>query len=347
MDSTKCIIYGAYGYTGRLITEKALASGWKPVLGGRNREKLEAVAAQYGLEHRAFGLETPEMAAAGLADMQAVIHCAGPFAHTAEVMAEACLRTGVHYLDITGEIEVFEKLAARDERAKEAGITLLPGGGFDVVPSDCLARRLKEKLPEADTLTLAFWSSGKPSHGTALTILESAWRGPAIRKNGVIHQDARLADKRAIDFGERSETCIRIAWGDVSTAFYSTGIGTISVYTAVPSGVRIFSSMMARLGPLTGSAPVQALLKKLVPEGGPSPEERQRSRSLLWGGVTAPDGRREEARLKTPDGYSLTADTAVLIARRMLEGDAPPGFQTPAKACGADFILEAQDTAWI
>ena len=111
------MIYGANGYTGRLVVAEALRKGLQPVLAGRNREQILAMGLDTGLETRVFGLETPEQVDAGLQGMGAVLHCAGPFVHTYRPMVEACLRLGVDYLDITGELAVLEGLHALDAKA--------------------------------------------------------------------------------------------------------------------------------------------------------------------------------------------------------------------------------------
>ena len=181
------LIYGANGYTGSLIARAAAARGHQPILAGRNAEPLATLARELGLEHRIFALDSPDAVAEGIRGVGMVLHCAGPFAHTSKPMADACLRTGVHYLDITGEVGVFEALAARDQEAKAAQVMLLPGVGFDVVPSDCLAAHLKRRLPSANRLALGFQTFGSVSRGTATTMVENIARG------GVVRQDGRLA----------------------------------------------------------------------------------------------------------------------------------------------------------
>ena len=143
------LIYGSYGYTGQLIVELATKDGLRPILAGRDEKKLRAQARKHNLEYRAFSLDGTSKLDSALNEVDAVLHCAGPFVHTFRQMAEACLRTKKHYVDINGEILGFEALAALDAQAKEAGIMLLPGGGFDVVPSDCLAAHVKQRLPSA------------------------------------------------------------------------------------------------------------------------------------------------------------------------------------------------------
>ena len=151
------LIYGANGYTGKLIVERALARGLKPILSGRNAEAVGQLARAQGLEARPAALDHQRSLDDALDGVTTVLHCAGPFARTANVMATACIRAKAHYLDITGEISVFEMLAQRSAEARRAGVMLLPGAGFDVVPSDCLAAHLKRRLPAATALALAFY----------------------------------------------------------------------------------------------------------------------------------------------------------------------------------------------
>lgn len=338
------LVYGAYGYTGRLVVRYAAERGLKPILAGRNAETLRALADETGLEHRVFGLDSVDEVARNLEGVCAVAHCAGPFSHTARPMAKGCLNAGVHYIDITGEIEVFEGLAAMNQRATDAGVMLLPGAGFDVVPSDCLAMHLKEQLPSATRLVLAFYSKGKPSHGTATTIVENLPKGLVVRKNGQLTKVPAGWKRRTIDFGKGPMGTVTIPWGDVSTAFYSTGIPDIEVYMAAPAALRAFTVAGRYLGWLLGSGPVQRYLKRKVDTGpaGPTDEQRARDYCLLWGEVTDGQGGRAEARMRTPDGYTLTALTVLAIIQRILAGDAPPGYQTPAKAYGAELILEIE-----
>jgi len=185
------LIYGANGYTGTLIAREAAARGHQPVLAGRNTEALTTLASDLGLGYRIFALDTPGQVAAGIDGMQAVLNCAGPFAHTYRAMADACLQAGVHYLDITGEVAVFEGLVARSAAAQEAGVMLLPGVGFDVVPSDCLAAHLKRRLHSATHMALGFQSLGRVSRGTATTMAENIHRGGLVRQDGVLRRVPR------------------------------------------------------------------------------------------------------------------------------------------------------------
>ena len=146
------MIYGANGYTGSLIAREAVVRGTRPVLAGRNESEISKLAAELDLEFRVFGLDDASVLKESISGMQVILHCAGPFSVTSEPMITACLQAGAHYLDITGEISVFEQAHRLDEQARRADIVLLPGAGFDVVPSDCLAASLVRQLPAATSL---------------------------------------------------------------------------------------------------------------------------------------------------------------------------------------------------
>lgn len=336
------LIYGANGYTGELITRFAAERGLKPVLAGRNAEKVEALAKKYGFDFRAFDLNDSAALDAALRDVGFVLHCAGPFSLTSAPMVEACLRARRHYLDITGEIAVFEALAAIDKSAKDAGIMIMAGVGFDVVPSDCLARHLKDRLPSATRLTLAFYGLGRISHGTQATMTMNVGRGGAVRQNGEIVSVPAAWKTRAIDFGEVRKTGVTIPWGDVATAFYSTGIPNIEVYTIVPEPQIKLLKLSRYFGWLLATAPLQNILQKQIPAGGPSDEEREKGKTYLWGEAADDAGGVVEARQWGMEGYTMTALTALKIAEKILAGNFCAGFQTPAKCYGADLILEIE-----
>ena len=341
------LIYGANGYTGELIAREAVRRGQRPVLAGRSAEAVRALASALGLEHRAFALDDARAVDDALKGMTAILHCAGPFMRTFRPMADACLRARVHYLDVTGEIEVFERLAARDAEARAAGVMLLPGVGFDVVPSDCLAAHLKRRLPSATRLVLAFHSVGGLSRGTATTMIENLHRGGLIRRNGVLTPVPAAWKTRKVDFGRGPRTVVSIPWGDVSTAYHSAGIPDIEVYTTATGPLLLAMRASRLLRPLLASSVVQSFLKKRVRSGapGPNPEERARGRTVFWGEVTDEAGGRAVSRLHGPEGYTFTTLTALASVEKVLSGSAPPGFQTAAKAYGPDFVLGVEGVA--
>lgn len=337
------LIYGSTGYTGRLVVAEALARGLRPTLAGRTADAVRTQAESLGLGWRAAPIGDPTALDAALAGVSVVLHCAGPFVHTWRPMFDACLRSGAHYLDITGEIAVFEGLASRDAEARAAGIMLLPGVGFDVVPSDCLAAHLARRVPNAVQLTLAFRALGGMSRGTLQTMIENLGSPGAIRREGRIVPVPPAWRTRRIDFGDgQLRDATTIPWGDVSTAFHSTGIPNIEVYVSMRPALRRAAIASRWLAPVLRSRLVRRRLVARVRAGpaGPSKAERERGASLLWGEAVAANGERAEARLRGSSGYVMTAQTAVHLASKALGGTAPAGFQTPSRAYGADVILE-------
>jgi short subunit dehydrogenase-like uncharacterized protein len=338
------ILYGANGYTGKLIAHMAAERGLRPILAGRDPATIEPLAQELNLEYRVFSLDDSARMDAALAEVAAVLHCAGPFSRTSKPMADACLRTKTHYLDITGEAVVIETLAARDAEAKEAGVMLLPCVGFDVVPSDCLAAHLKRRQPKATHLALAIQGMGRISRGTATTMVENINRGGLIRRDGKLTPVPAAWRTREIDFGRGAVEATTIPWGDVASAFYSTGIPNIEVYAAIPRKVRRMMKLSRYFRWLLGSKVVQRFLKKRIQKGppGPSEKERERGASFVWGEVKDDAGNVAVSRLRGPEGYKLTALTALQIIQHVLSGKFSTGFQTPSKAYGADLILEIE-----
>jgi len=334
------LLYGANGYTGTLVARLAAQRGHRPVLAGRSADGICALSDELGLERRLFALDEPAHVDAGLHGMTAVLHCAGPFSSTSAPMAAACLRTGTHYLDITGEVAVFEALAQRDAQARARGVMLLPGCGFDVVPSDCLAVHLRGRLPSASRLALAYAATGRLSRGTALTAIEGLAEPGLVRRAGVLTPEPPAHRTRSIDFGRGPWPAISVPLGDLASAWRSTGIPDIELYLAAPLALRVMLRARRWLGPRLGSA-LQHRLAARVRAGapGPSDDERARGRAFVWGEATDSAGRRVESRLETPDGYSFTAQAALAIVERVLAGYSPAGFQTPGLAYGPDFVL--------
>jgi short subunit dehydrogenase-like uncharacterized protein len=349
MSKNSFLIYGANGYTGGLIARQAAQFGMTPILAGRTSTQVIVEANGLNLPHRIFSLENPNEIDANLRDVCAVLHCAGPFIQTAKPMVDACLRTGVHYLDITGEIAVFEALAARDGEAKAAGVMLLPGVGFDVVPTDCLAVHLKRRLPTANRLTVAFKGFRGVSRGTAATTVESMARSAAsmVRKEGALVPIPLASRTRMVDFGHGPHLTVTIPWGDVSTAYYSTGIPNIETYMA--ASPRMVRAMKAGrwLGWLLRLPFLVDFLKYNIHAASPGPREATRlvGEAHVWARVEDASGRCVESRLVTPEAYTLTALSSLKIMEKVLVGDVKPGFQTPALAYGADLVLEINDVA--
>ena len=346
--ASKILVYGSYGYTGNLIARFAKEDGVDVILSGRNSERLREQSDRYGFDFVPADLSEPESIRNALRDMDVVVHCAGPFSRTYEAMARACLDTHTHYTDITGEAEVYEGLWAMDQEAQRAGIMLLPGTGFDVVPSDCLAAHLKSRCPEATHLELAFRGrGGGVSHGTAKTMAENFHRGGTVRQDGELVSVPAAWKTRMIDFGDgRPQHCMSIPWGDVVTAYKSTGIPNIMVYMGFPQRPAQILRLARPMLPLLSMRPVQNMIKKRIEAApaGPDDRARERAHNELWGEAKAADGRTAVSRLRTPEGYTLTARMSLSIAQKICSGQHSPGFQTPSTAYGKDLILELPGT---
>ena len=339
-ESKNWMIYGANGYTGRLIAERAVADGRQPILAGRDASQIEALAKELNCPCRVFPLASAAVIAKHLEGLSAVLHCAGPFSQTAQPMIEACLVAGVNYLDITGELEVIEFAAQQHDRALAAGVSLMSAVGFDVVPSDCLAARLADALPTATDLELAFTAGLSMSPGTAKTMLTVSGDGGRVRADGQIIRVPTAWQTMQIAFPSGTRQAVTIPWGDVSSAFHTTRIPNIRVYTVMPRKQFRFLRRWRWLLPMAKLAPVQWLGRRWIKRNITGPNDRQRAtgRAEFWGRVTDDKGHIAEATLITPEGYALTAQTAFEILKRTLAGEVAPGFSTPAAAFGGEFI---------
>ncbi len=338
--TTRLLIYGANGYTGEMIARAASAQGLSPILAGRSAAAVGALARELSAESRVFGLDDPAAVAAGLRGCRLVIHCAGPFSATAAPMMAACLASGAHYTDITGEIDVFELGFRQDAAARRAGSVVCPGVGFDVVPTDCVALTLSQAMPDAHQLALGFDSRSALSRGTASTSVEGLGYGSRVREDGELRRIPLGSRARRIDFGGGEKLATAIPWGDVSTAYRTTGIPNIEVYVPVSPATLANLRRLGRFGWLLRRRPVQALMKWRIRKGSPGPTAAERGRTpvLVWGEVRNTTGRMATARLRVPNGYTVTTDAAVAIARRLLDGNVVSGFTTPARLMGADFV---------
>jgi short subunit dehydrogenase-like uncharacterized protein len=334
------LLYGANGYTGELIAREAVRRGMRPVLAGRSRQKIGKLAAELGCRSAVFDLDDHTSMVSSLDGMAVVLHCAGPFSQTARSMMQACLATHVHYLDITGEIEVFELAHSVDEKAHRSGIVMCPGVGFDVVPTDSLAARLKEEMPDATHLALGFDSTSGLSKGTAKTAIESAGGGSRVRRDGRIVEMPFASATRRIDFGGGERLAVGIPWGDVSTAYYTTGIPNIEVFTATsPNALRRLRRANL-LRPLLRQQWVRGLVKYGIERRVKPPDQAQRDNnpSFVWGEVRNAAGQTKSARLRTANGYSLTVTSSLGILASLLSLGRASGFTTPSGLVGPDFV---------
>jgi saccharopine dehydrogenase (NAD+, L-lysine-forming) len=337
----RLLIYGATGYTGRLVATEAIAKGLDVMVAGRNAERVRDLAKSLGVPWRAMSLDERLQLDKAMSGTDAVLNLAGPFLQTARPVVESCLRTGTHYLDVAGEIGVFQTLHGYDSTARSRGVMVMPGVGFAVVASDCLAAYVVSKLPECRFLRLGVSYTNLFSRGTLRTMFSLARERVSIRR------DSRLTSvpvgrlERAFDYGEGERISSAVSWADVFTAYYTTGVPNIEVYAEAGALERGLYQLGAWFAEPLRLAPCQRLLDLQAyawPEG-PSAAERSAASRVIVADAEDRWRRRICARMRTPDGYSFTCAATVAIAQRVLAGEIRAGFQTPAGLYGADFPL--------
>ena len=332
------LLYGCTGYTGKLIVAEAVARGERPVLAGRNADRVRAVAEPHGLDWRAFDLGDPAATRAGLAGVSAVLNAAGPFEYTAAPMLAACLDTGTHYLDISGEVDTFEACAGADGRARSAGVMVMPGVAFDLVPSNCLALGLQERLPDATDLKVGLRFEGTMTRGTAKSGLLTFGYGVRARRDGRL-VTLPSSPRHDFDFGDGPQKCVGITFGDVSISWRTTGIPNITCYGAGKEVERM-AAIPAVVTKLFRVPFIRRALIRRFDKGpeGPAPAELETQRTYIAAEVTNAAGERRAALLRLPHMYRITADLAVEVLSRVAKGQAEPGYRTPAAMFGSDFI---------
>jgi short subunit dehydrogenase-like uncharacterized protein len=381
---------------------EAVRRGHRPVLAGRDPARLRALAeelagrdpgelaAEIGhppseprnvgpappadaagartplLPWRAFPLDDPAALEEGIVGVDAVLHAAGPFIHTAAPMVEACLAAGVNYLDVTAEIPVFERVFDLHDEAKRRGIVLLPGVGLGVVPTDAAAALLAEVVPAASRLELALHSPGKGSAGTMRTIVEGIPVGLLVRRKGrlVAARPGAREFRRRVDFGPPAEagpmagrlggsrSVAPFTWGDLSTAVRSTAIGEVTFYMARPRRqVRLLPVALPILRTLLSGRALRRVAAWIFARGsgGPDRTERAAGRARIWARVEDPAGHAAEVVLECPHGYRFTAIAGVRAVEEVLArmGEAPgrgdaavgAGAFTPSTAFGSRWAL--------
>jgi short subunit dehydrogenase-like uncharacterized protein len=321
---TKLLIYGATGYTGRLAAERAKAVGLDFEIAGRDAAKLAAASAELGVAHRVFSLDNPDSLPGHLAGVSVLLNCAGPFAKTAEPLMHACMEVGAHYLDITAEINVYRQAEALGDGAASVGTMLLPGVGWDVVPTDCLAAHVLRRVEKPQRLRIALQVAGGMSRGSAVSAGEIIGAGLMARVDGILVPKTDTAFA-VFDFGDGPVDCAPLSFGDLVTAWHSTGVPDIEMFVHV-------SGDAFPTGDLS-----------LLPDG-PSEEERDAHRARAVAEVTGADGGVAQSVIETVNGYSFTPLAAIEAARRVLAGEVRPGFQTPVTVFGPGFAESIADT---
>ncbi|GMU42736.1 MAG: saccharopine dehydrogenase NADP-binding domain-containing protein [Xanthomonadales bacterium] len=335
------LLYGATGYTGRLVAREAKARGHNVIVAGRDAHRVAALAKDLDVGFRAFDMSSHrDQIDKGLTGVRLVLNCAGPFSLTSSTLAQACLRTGAHYLDIASEIADHRSMQRLEERAREAGVMLMPGVGFGILPTDCLAHWLHETMPGAVTLTLAFSAGSSASHGTLATFLESLQQGGFVRRTGQLVPAEPASESQTIDFGPgKSRRAVLFPWrADALSAGLSTDIPHIQSYAAVPALMRV---VLKKRALFAHGRILRGLLEWWVARApaGPKAEERAKRKSWIHGEVVNETGQRLRAVVEGPDPYDFTVLSALAAIQRALGGNVPAGFVTPSQILGHEPLL--------
>ncbi len=341
MPTPTVVIYGATGYTGRLLIPEATSRGLHPLLSGRDPAALAALAGEHDLASLPASVTDSASLDAAFAGAKVVLNAAGPFSRTAGPVVDACMRAGAHYLDITGELRVVESLAARHAEAKWRGVMLMPAVGFDVVPTDCLAAHVARRLPTARRLAMAVTQPGVLSSGSIKTLLDSIDVG-LVRRNGTLTPQPIASIERQFDFGWGETTCTNVSFADTATAYYTTGIPHVTTFVEAPPLVRTLLTLSRTFAGAMRAPVWQDVLEswsRMLPSNTNLAHTRADTTMYAVAEAEDDEGGRARARLQTPEAYTLTAAAATAILARVFDGDFEPGFQTPARVYGPDFVL--------
>lgn len=316
------MIYGATGYTGRMAAEHAKTQGLPLVIAGRNPKQLAVLAKQLDVPYRVFTTDAP--IANALDGIDVLLNVAGPFAQTADPLMHACIKAGVDYLDITAEINVYRLAEQLGSEAAAAGVMLLPGVGWDVVPSDCLAMHVASRVQHPQSLRIALQVPGAMSRGSAKSVGAIIGAGVLARVDGqlVATPDAQ---PQPLDFGAGPVLCAPLSFGDLVTAWHSTAIANIAMFVHI-----------------SGEAFPEGDLS-LLPDG-PTAEQRDAHRARAVAEATGIDGKVVRSVIETVNGYTYTPLVAVEAARRVLSGERSEGFETPAHLFGVQFAASIGGT---
>jgi len=340
--SGKVLLYGATGYTGRLIAARLARQGVKVVVAGRDPERVRAMARSLAVEGRAFSLDLPRHIDAALADVDLVLHAAGPFLETAPAMMSACLRAGAHYLDLAGEWPVFAQAMDLDAAAVAAGVMVMPGVGLTIAVTDCLLALAHRSQPDAVALRVAMSWPQVLSRGSVLTAAQIFGPHALVRRDGRLHAVAGGRVTRAFDFGHGLRDATAFSGPEVVAGQHTTGVPNIEIYAEVDWAKRVSYRGATMAMALTGSEPwtlASAAIGAIWPKA-PSAEARHRAGYVMVAEAIDPWRRVSSLRIRTFDGYTASVLTAVGAVERVLGGTWARGFQTPALIFGPDFIFE-------
>ena len=333
MPPVTIVLYGATGYTGRLVADELARRGMDHVLSGRNADKLARLAGERGVPATAAPLGDVRALRELLAGATAVINCAGPFTLAGDALVQAAIATGTHYVDSTGEQSFIKMVFDRHGRtAERAGVALVPALGFDYAPGDCIAHLSARGLEPLAELTMAYAVQGfGMSRGTLRSGLEMMKGGDVVYEDEQWRPAPGGVFRAGFDFPEPigHQRMIRYPSGEVITVPHHTRTRKVtSLVTArtanpVPALAPVMPYTLPALA-LALRTPLRGLLGKavgLLPEG-PAEEARRGAEFTILAVARAADGTTRRGIVRGADVYGLTAVTLVHGAELM----AAPGF---------------------
>lgn len=340
--SRALLIYGATGYSGGLVARLAAERGWAPIVAGRDAARVEAFARRLDVPARVTAVGDPDAVDRMLVGVGVLLNAAGPFSATAEPLLAACLRAGVHYLDLGAEVPAIERLATYADAARARGVMIMPAVGFDVVASDCLAVHVARRVPGATRLAIGITNLRLLSRGSAKTLVQTV-DGGLVRRDGALVPVPLGALEHTLDYGEGPRASVSVSLADLTTAYHSTGIPNVATYTEATPFMRALLAGVRAGRPVLRTAPAQAWLgacAELLPED-PTTARPDAAAGTQRVVVEAVDdaGTRAVSRLETPEAYAFTPHAAGAVLERVLAGDVEPGFETPGRVYGPDLVL--------
>ncbi|NJP94858.1 NAD(P)H-binding protein [Nonomuraea sp. FMUSA5-5] len=332
----KVAVYGASGYTGRLVTAEARRRGLDVVVSGRDESRLREVAE--GAEVRVAGVDDAPALARAFEGCDVVVGCAGPFSEVGDPVVRAAIAAGAHYVDTSAEQlflrHVFDTYA---ERAEQAGVSVVPAVGFDILPGDMIAHLAGAEVEPLDELTIAYQTNDfDMTRGTIRSSLQVLLDGDLAYEDGQWRPAEGLAVKRtSFTFPGQSEERPTARWpgAEIVTVPRHVRARRVEIIT----DAAVFTPEMISLMQLPTDQ-WDAVIGQL-PEG-PSEERRPVAEFTIVAEAIGVDGRRATGVVRATDIYGSAAVFTVEAARRLAAGEAKAGVLSPAQAFDSAAFLD-------
>lgn len=377
------VLYGATGYSGRLIADELKklptrgAHGRRVVLAGRNADALQQLAHELDLDCAVFGLDDAQrlQGALGDLDVNVILNAAGPFAFSGMALARAAIALGCHYTDINGEADVYQALARLASDARKAGSAVVGSAGFWAAASNLLLDQALTELAgapatadaELGAIRIAMSRIQTFSRGSAATV----WR--SLRPQVTVARWGRNADgrdelllseepvgklERSFDFGDwqRKQANRRIASAAslvdtlaarLTLAWRRRQARSIESYVEAGFPARVAYQVGSALAPVLALPAVQAVTQQSVAllAAGPTQAERRDERHVVL--LEIEDRFRSpliEWRWETPNVYQFTAHLVAAVADELCNATDLVGWVSPSQALEpAKLVLDASD----